>query len=384
MIKDICRVDIGVVKGEAKRTSEGYLRADARVTRTGIFYYRNSDGTPRRELRHPDEVFKADSMGTMKMIPVTNDHPPVRILSAETAKEYTVGTTGESVRKDEDFIMCPFVVTDKKAVADIEQGKREISLGYKVDLLKEDGEYNGERYDYRQTNIRYNHLAVVDSGRAGSEARIHIDGEELTPEEIEVLKRDSNKNNQPKPNKGANNMVKVKLDSGIEYEAAPEVKVALENLQTKLDSSTESEKEAKKKADEVQAKLDAVPDEKTAQAEFAKRFRARLDAEAVAKKVFKKEDVETIDKLSDKELKEKTIKELAPTANLDGKSDEYISARYDAEVEKLDEKLKKDDEDKNKSKGGSTKTDDTDLEPEQKSRNDMIDRLLNPDKKEEK
>ena len=38
--------------------------------------------------------------------------------------------------------------------------------------------YNGEPFDFRQTNIRYNHLAIVDEARAGPEARIVLDGED--------------------------------------------------------------------------------------------------------------------------------------------------------------------------------------------------------------
>ena len=58
------------------KTKEGYLRGEAVVSRAGVFKYRNVDGSVRGELRHPDNIFKIDSLETLKMIPITNDHPP--------------------------------------------------------------------------------------------------------------------------------------------------------------------------------------------------------------------------------------------------------------------------------------------------------------------
>lgn len=36
------------------RTHNGYLRCDAKITRIGVFQYRQADGTSRSELRLPD------------------------------------------------------------------------------------------------------------------------------------------------------------------------------------------------------------------------------------------------------------------------------------------------------------------------------------------
>jgi hypothetical protein len=81
------RFDRGELRGAATRTDEGYIRADAIVTRVGVLTYRNKDGTLRRELRHPDDVFSAESLASLKLIPVTNEHPPGRLVNADNAKE---------------------------------------------------------------------------------------------------------------------------------------------------------------------------------------------------------------------------------------------------------------------------------------------------------
>lgn len=177
-IKNVARYDQGEIIGSTEISDEGFLKTDAVVTRLGIFTYKNGDGSLRKELRHPDDVLRLASLNSMKMIPITNDHPAERLVDATTAKQLQVGYTGENIRPDGKFIISPIVITDSVAVEAVRNGKDSLSLGYSVDLIKEDGEYDGQRYDYRQTNVRYNHLAIVDRARAGSEVRINMDSED--------------------------------------------------------------------------------------------------------------------------------------------------------------------------------------------------------------
>ena len=55
----------------AEKTAEGFLIARAPLTSVGVFTYRNADGTPRRELRLPEEVFSEESLATLKLKPLT-------------------------------------------------------------------------------------------------------------------------------------------------------------------------------------------------------------------------------------------------------------------------------------------------------------------------
>jgi len=61
--------------GTLKRDAVGALRFDARLTRTGVFAYRMPDGSVRRELRHPDHVFKPDSLKSLALATLTLRHP---------------------------------------------------------------------------------------------------------------------------------------------------------------------------------------------------------------------------------------------------------------------------------------------------------------------
>ena len=55
-------------------TDEGYLVDHPIVTSVGIFVYHNPDGSERRELRLPEEVFAAKSLASYKGKPVIITH----------------------------------------------------------------------------------------------------------------------------------------------------------------------------------------------------------------------------------------------------------------------------------------------------------------------
>ena len=254
MEKDVARYDKGVVRGEATITPEGFLKARAIVTRCGVFLYKNPDGTVRKELRHPDDVLQLDSLESMKMVPVVDGHPSERLVTAVNAKKLSVGYTGEVVEKEMPFIVANLVITDENTVKEI-QGKKknELSLGYTVDLIPEKGHYFGEPYEYKQTNIRYNHLALVDKARAGPEARIALDRQdafEVSQEEAKMTKR------------------KIKFDAE-EYmvEGDDETLSKMEMHHKKLMDELESSKNALAKA---RAERDAMKDSVTEKLENSK------------------------------------------------------------------------------------------------------------------
>lgn len=345
MLKKIARYDQGEIKSYADFTDEGFLKCDAIVTRTGVFFYKNPDGTIRRELRHPDDVLKEESLQTMKMIPLTNNHPPERLVNAENAKRLSVGYTGENIRPDGSFIYSNFVVTDKETIRDIvETGKRQLSLGYTVDLIDEKGDFEGEMYDFRQTNIRYNHLSIVQSARAGNEARIALDENDA----IEI-----SHNQEAKMAKR-----KVKIDQEefmVEPEAADSIERLLQDFKNLEEEKVRIEEELKMIKDRLEkalAERDAAKEEaesllmengemkekeemKMDSSEIERRVKERLKLLKLAEITLDSEVMERIDGLSDMEIKKKIIYAKSKNAKLDGKTDIYINARFDAVVEDM-------------------------------------------------
>lgn len=322
-MSDAVRFDRGEIRGSAVRTDEGYIRADAVVTRTGVFLYRNADGSVRRELRHPDQVFEKASLDSMKLIPITNGHPG-RLVNAESAKELGIGQTGENITIDGKYVMIPLAITAADGVEDVDAGKKELSLGYTVDLVKEDGIYNGERYDYRQTNIRYNHLAIVERARAGAEARINLDA-------ADAVQLSDGEGKMEK-------ILKTVVLDGIEYQAAPEVVNALQRAIQRGDAAEAAQAKAESDRDSLQAKLDeaqakieeleALRDDTSKLQEAVK---ARLELERTAAKFLPKDA--KLDGLTDRQVREAVIKAKHPKFDGEGLSDVYVQARFDAIVE---------------------------------------------------
>ena len=163
-----------------RETADGYLVADVRTARTGIQLYAGSEvGKPDRTVvrvyRPADQVFSKASMASFAHKPVTNDHPD-EAVTADNWKSLAVGSIGDEIAKDGEFVRVPLIVMDKSAIADIKAGKRELSAGYTCDLDFTPGKSpDGEDYDAFQKDIRINHVAIVQHGRAGSQARIGDD-----------------------------------------------------------------------------------------------------------------------------------------------------------------------------------------------------------------
>lgn len=163
-----------------RRTSEGYLAVRAKAARTGVYDYRAGEvGAPPRfkptdtvkVYRDAADVFAEDAVRSFLARPITNDHPRDPVTSANW-RDHARGINMGAMR-DGDYLAFDLVLMDASAIADVEAGKRELSNGYACDLDWTPGTApDGTAYDARQTNIRGNHIAIVDAGRAGPECAI--------------------------------------------------------------------------------------------------------------------------------------------------------------------------------------------------------------------
>jgi len=177
--------------------SSGFLVLKGRPTRAGVFIYKDQHGKGVRELRHPDEVFKADSMQSLALKPFTLNHPGGLIVTPENTQVNSHGTTGENIaRTDDDCLECTISVQSKDAISQIQdKGLIELSAGYRCDILQESGIFNGQIFDQKQVGIIYNHVALVPKGRAGSRCRIRLDSDAAVlstenNEDCEMIKKE--------------------------------------------------------------------------------------------------------------------------------------------------------------------------------------------------
>ena len=243
MMQQLVRFD-NIVFPKLTKTSEGYLQGSATVTRCGVLPYLDVEGKIRYELRHEDDVFKKESLDTMLMKPVTNEHP-YGFLTAENAKKHQVGYTGEKHDRMGDAVIVSMTITDKDTIELVERGKNQVSMGYTADLIPESGIYKGMRYDFRQSGIVYNHISIVEEGRAGSSIKLRLDGACISTEVLKIEEIINNKGNIM-----TNDTEKLRLDALESKRDALEkdnelLKTRLDTATAKLDNVEEAYKKVK-------------------------------------------------------------------------------------------------------------------------------------------
>lgn len=248
---------------KCKKLPNGFLQGDAIASRAGVFKYYNADGSLNLELRHPDEVFKADSLETLKMLVITDDHP--RDFVSVNNAELQVGFTGENIKVDNDFIITPLTITNAATIKKIEEGKSGLSYGYTCVTVKEDGVYNGVKYTHKQLDIKYNHLSIVDDPRAGDKARIRLDDAAVYIDEDEVLKEVQINNINNQEVKTMSDLKTDEKDLSLQEVIEKNLRLEAENnlLKMKFDESEKKVKtfeqlylKEKQRKDEVEKQLD--------------------------------------------------------------------------------------------------------------------------------
>ena len=321
----VLRVDFAEAP-RMRRTDEGYLTGEARVARIGIQNYRNGDGTIRRELRRPEDVFSADALASFRNVPSTYGHPDERLVTAENAKRLSVGFVGENIRVDGRWVVMPITITDADTISRIEAGETiQLSAGYTADVDEEAGEYDGEVYDAVQRNIRGNHVAIVAQARAGDEARLQLDAADAVAVD--------DKPTQARSDSMSDKTVTVRVD-GCEYQVPQEVERHLAKQDEQVEALTGERDQAKAdadtnkaKADEAQAELDKLKEQRSDEA-IREAAKARVALEREAAKVLG--DEAEMDGKTDRQIQEAVVQKVHSDADLSEASDTYVQARYDA------------------------------------------------------
>lgn len=325
------------VIGGTRLTADGYLVAECRVARTGIQEYAGfeigAEDARRayRVWRPADEVFKADSLASFAHKPVTIGHPEDNV-TPETWKRDAVGNIGGEIARDGGYVRVPLILMDKGAIEAVSSGTREISMGYDCRLEMTSGTTpDGETYDAIQRDIRINHCAIVERGRAGPACRIG-----------DRVRQDNPKKDTPSMTKktvtvdGRSFEVTADIAAIIEAQQAkigalsdtltaaaavmPKASDTIEDLKAQIGEKDKALADAVKAAEEARK---AVP---TA-ADLAKMAKDRADLIDVAKKI--KPDIE----IGDQSLA--GIRTLVVAAKMgDGavkdRSDDYVAAMFDA------------------------------------------------------
>lgn len=323
-----------------RRTSDGYLVADAKVARTGIQLYTGAElGRPDMDVvrvyRPEEEVFAHDAMHSYAYRPVTVDHPS-RMVDATTWKAVAAGQTGGEVVRDGSFVRVPLVLMDAEAIKAYEAGKRELSMGYTSEIVFRDGVTpDGQQYDAVQTQLRMNHLALVDRARGGAELRIGDRRDPAAPDH-------SADNQSPKENPMSDKSTRTILVDGLSVETTEAGAQAISKLQSQLQDADQARQQllqdhanqiAAKDAEiaRLEAERDALKAKVLTDADLDLRVRERADLISTAKAIHDAD----YSGMSDADIRKAAVAGKCGQAVIDGKSDAYIQARFDIEAEQV-------------------------------------------------
>lgn len=370
----------------SKIDENGYLRIDGVVAHVGILEYMEDDGTVIREFVPEETLFDEESLKSLAGAPVTLQHPPV-MVTPSNYKEYSQGSVNGMPKRDGDNLVASMLVIGNEALHAVEyEGVSELSPGYSVDLDETPGEWKGQKYDRVQRNRRYNHQAIVDAARGGSICSLRFDG-------ANVPNNEDNSMTQIKlPGGGtvevADAATAATINAAIAKQgkrldsATGQLKKLVKAIapKLKLDADTVmTESDDENKDEVVEVDVPAVENAVTSVSEAVDNLQAQLDelADAVNAGVDPSMDADSEEDKTDedtdtdpeqktdalskmlyiveaaKKLKPgishmdgkrvKTAREIQVEAliaaksgfNADGKSDAYISGRFDAAVEGL-------------------------------------------------
>ena len=364
-------------------TPEGYLIDNPILTRVGIFEYHNPDGTIRRELRLPEEVFAAESLASYKGKPVILTHE-AGLVDVDNVQQEHIGTILSEGIQDGDNVRAQIVIHDAES---LDYGLRELSLEYTQTPDETPGVWNGQPYDAIQRNIQINHLALVEKARAGEQARLNIDGEEqggnqmskarkdgLTPEEIarlveEYKQRQAQRmqNSNPTTDEGTNpeeqttdedeadpvKEVKDRRDrrdasgdcetmdeaSGVIAQQDEDIQKLLDfiaQLQAKIDfDQASAEEEVKTDGEGENAEANADEGEHQEDPLNMDSIDAYVNQKIELIRLGDKLNMDGLDTMKPTEAKKAIIKKVHPNIRLDGKGSAYINAMFDIAKESI-------------------------------------------------
>lgn len=173
---------------------EGWYEVkDNPISKVGVFPYSGAQIARNKEEMdqfgiEPDKIYKVyrssealsdpETAKSFRLRPIVNDHTMLgndREAGLTPAEEKgTHGIIGEQIYFDENdgYLKANLKIFSKKLANIIDYGKEQLSIGYRCAYEKVAGVFNGEAYDFIQTMIRGNHLAVVDEGRSGPDVSV--------------------------------------------------------------------------------------------------------------------------------------------------------------------------------------------------------------------
>ncbi len=230
---------------------------DNPILKAGIFPYLGSEigqGEPSRVykvLRSEEELSKPETIKSFELVPLINEHFVLGELGTDTDDKPIDGIVGESIYFEAPYLKSNIKVFGKHIKKLIEVGKIELSAGYSCKYIPVE---NNPDYDFIQTDIRANHLALVEAGRNGSDVAVQdalkftLDSKELLMNLEDILAQISALSDEDKAKLLATLKPAEDENTKVEEEVAKdedkEVATDMENKEVAKDAETPVDVEA--------------------------------------------------------------------------------------------------------------------------------------------
>lgn len=340
----LTRYDTAPINRVTQDAQTGFVHiTNVPIACVGVFPYMKADNSVEMEAKLPTELLSEETVSSANSKPITDNHPD-ELVTQVNARNYMKGFTATNAHVENDKLKVDMTITDKSLIDEINKGKQELSIGFETEVVPKKGEYKGVAYDSVQRNIRINHVAVVEQGRAGHSVRLLGDSAEMIEQDVQKKgkRMDTTKvrldgADVTVATADADKIVKLDADNADKAKKIAELEAQIEEKKKELDELKGEAEEEKKNADEAQAKADAAEKElDSLKKEYSgdamqKAVNDRLNLVGKVKPYLG--DSYDFNGKTDKQLKLDTITALDSSIDLKDKSDDYINAYFDAALQ---------------------------------------------------
>lgn len=301
-------------------TREGFHVVDGFAARPGVLKYRRK-GVIVRELVLPEML--RQSSPSLQGKPITLKHPKGDKVTPQNVSETVAGSISDvEIDEPTGMIRTELTIMRADAIRAAKTGTVELSLGYGTRIDRTSGvhpEYGP--YDQIQAVRVYNHLALCDNARGGSQLRIRTDAAIELPEET--------------PHKGRPMIISPLLIALFATLGVRTDSIDPENPDPQLREANATAGKLVEEKDSLKGRVDAFEGaertDEQVEADHLAYFNERIPLVTLAGHY----NLDSIDAMPNEELRKAVAIEATPTADKDG-SDAYYKALVTVAAERLD------------------------------------------------
>jgi len=235
---------------------------DNPISKVGVFEYSGAQISKQLE---PDKIYRVyrpeqelSCIESFKLVPWINEHVMLGndvdggLTPAE--EKGIEGVIGEEVYFKDGYLLGNLKIFSKNMSNLINDGKIELSIGYRCEYDITSGSFNGVQYDAVQKNIRGNHIALVEEGRSGPDVAV-LDHFKFTFDAAELNKMAAEKETKDEEiakDEGEMSITEIVSLAGKLNAAIEKLKssgVVDEDIMDEEEKKTEDEEDEEKKED---------------------------------------------------------------------------------------------------------------------------------------